>query len=283
MHKGKDEVQQYIRYIALERNFSFHTQRSYKRDIMDFLHFCKENYRRIQTKGVRAWLAYLHNNGLLPQSIARKLSAVRSFFKFLKKEGKIKKDPTTGVVGPKRGRRLPHFISYQKVKSIIEQIKGEDKSSLRDKAIIETLYGCGLRVSELVRLNVDDVDLDSSVVRIKGKGEKERIVPIGSYAAKAIKEYLQSRKSDEEALFLNRWGKRLSDRAVRLIIEKYSKDLISPHALRHSFATHLLERGADIRSVQELLGHKRLSTTQIYTHVTKERMRRLYKKCHPRA
>ncbi|GAF85683.1 unnamed protein product, partial [marine sediment metagenome] len=221
----------------------------------------------------------------------------RSFFKFISREGIVNINPTINLITPKINKRLPYFLYLQEINQLIETPPQHTIFGIRDRAILELLYGTGMRVGELVDLNIHDIDLHEKTVRVFGKGSKERILPLGNPSIKAIKEYLTNRnlfrknidvnKNDLNALLLNRFGGRLSTRSIRRIIIKYMKiaglnKKISPHVLRHSFATHLLGGGADLRSVQELLGHESLSTTQIYTHITKERLKIIYKKSHPR-
>jgi integrase/recombinase XerC len=216
---------------------------------------------------------------------------LRSFFRFLTREGFLKTNPILSVFSPKQDKHLPQFLTEGEAAKLIESAfpkNTRDERGLRDRAILETFYSTGIRISELVGLNRQDMDVIGGVVTVMGKGRKERIVPIGERAISAIREYLASRRSQDEALFLNRSGKRITTRGVRNIVTKYirfagMKQGVSPHTLRHSFATHMLNRGADLRSVQELLGHVNLSTTQIYTHLTTERLKTVYDKAHPRA
>ena len=241
---------------------------------------------------MRKYLAYLREKSISKRSIARKLSSLRTFFRFLERDGYVKANPVAIISTPKLDRKLPLFLDE---KSVLRLIMAPDTKTLRgarDRAMLETLYTSGIRVGELVGIDISDVDFISGVVKVLGKGRKERLAPLGDKAINAIREYLAYRdskkQSDTEALCLNKSGKRITTRSVRRIVDRYIKDLgvkehISPHTLRHSFATHLLNRGADLRSVQELLGHKNLSTTQIYTHVTIERLKSVYDKAHPRA
>ncbi|MBI4974609.1 MAG: tyrosine recombinase XerC, partial [Candidatus Omnitrophica bacterium] len=226
------------------------------------------------------------------RTIARKLACLRSFFKFLYREGHIKTNPISAVSTPKLDKVLPKFLDVEKMLKLVQSPPADKISGLRDRAVLETLYSTGIRVSELVGLDVDDVDFISGVIKVLGKGSRERIVPIGEPALAAMRRYIDKRSTDKvrdkDAVFLNKSGRRLTDRSIRRIVDKHIRSLsirekISPHSLRHSFATHLLDRGADLRSVQELLGHMNLSTTQIYTHVTMERLKSVYDKAHPRA
>jgi len=229
--------------------------------------------------------------------VSRKLSSLRSFYKFLQREGVVEQNPAKLLMTPKLDKPLPKMLSEEEVARLIEmperRVNPEKKSInswmlKRDEAIFETMYSTGVRVSELVGMNHDDVDLISQMVRVRGKGKKERIVPLGDKAVGALQRYMEGKMSHSFAVFLNKNGKRLTTRGVYNIVERYIKYLsmqrqVSPHTLRHSFATHLLDRGADLRSVQELLGHASLSTTQIYTHLTTERLKNIYDKAHPRA
>jgi len=247
---------------------------------------------------MRKYIVYLKKCNYSIRSICRKISTIRSFFKYLSREGIVKINPTINLITPKIDKKLPYFLYLQEVNKLIETPTRHTIFGIRDKAILELLYGTGIRVGELVNLNIHDIDLYEKTVRVFGKGSKERILPLGNPSIEAVQEYLTRRslfrknisinKNDPNALFLNRFGGRLSARSIRRIIIRYMKiaglnKKISPHVLRHSFATHLLGGGADLRSVQELLGHESLSTTQIYTHITKERLKAIYKKSHPRS
>ncbi|NTV29834.1 MAG: tyrosine-type recombinase/integrase, partial [Candidatus Omnitrophica bacterium] len=232
--------------------------------------------------------AELKARQLKARSVARKLSSLRSFFRFLQREGLVQKNPAALVLTPKLDKGLPHFLTEADAVRLVEAPEDNTVESLRDRAIFETLYSTGIRVSELVGMSVGDADLIGNIVKVYGKGKKERIVPIGDKACEALGAYLDARRGRAEALFLNRTGGRLTDRSVRNIINKHIKRValeqkVSPHMFRHSFATHLLDHGADLRSVQELLGHVNLSTTQIYTHLTMDKLKSVYDKAHPRA
>ncbi|MFA5069118.1 MAG: tyrosine recombinase XerC [Candidatus Omnitrophota bacterium] len=287
-------IDKFLRYLEIEREASRHTILNYRLDLNRFVRFlngkCIDNIDYIT---VRQFLAQLRNENISKSSIARILSALRSFFKFLVRENLIGTNPVSGVTTPKRDKRLPHFMQENEIIELLDSqpLKGGIQA-LRDKAILETLYSTGVRVSELVGMDTDKCDLIGGVVRVYGKGKKERIVPIGEKALGAIRAYLNAssglRKPNIRAVFLNSRSGRLTDRSIRRTIGRCIKNTslknnISPHTLRHSFATHLMNRGADLRSVQELLGHASLSTTQIYTHVTTERMKEAYRKAHPRA
>ena len=243
---------------------------------------------RVDIYVVRSFLGTLSDHGLARKSMARKLAALRSFFKFLCHKEIIRNNPVQRVASPKLGRKLPHFLYLDQIEKLLGVLEEKDLLGCRDKVILELLYGSGLRVSELVGLNRQNLDLDSGLIRVLGKGSKERVVPVTSYAIQAIKTYLRMRADHNQALLLNYQGSRLSERSVRRILDKLVAKIsldqhINPHMLRHSFATHLLDGGADLRSVQELLGHKKLSSTQIYTHLTRERLKEVFTQAHPRA
>ncbi len=238
---------------------------------------------------IRRYLALLHKSHK-KSSIGRKLAAIRAFFKYLLRQGKVAKNPAELVSTPKKEKRVPFHLTIDEVIALVETPKGAELLSLRDRVILETLYSCGIRVSELTGLDLMDLDLDEGLVRVTGKGNKERIVPLGSYARKAIASYLAARGNPpaNAPLLLNARGGRLTSRSVGRIVDKYILKLatvkkISPHTLRHTFATHLLEGGADLRAIQELLGHASLSTTQKYTHVSIDRLMEVYDKAHPKA
>ena len=285
-------IGKFLTYREIEKNVSSHTLLNYRIDLKQVRNFLEgKDVQRIDRLDIRKYLASLKSKDLNKSSIARKLSCLRSFFRFLAREGYIDATPLEGISSPKLGKRLPIFLDVNKVAKFVES---PDKSSilgLRDRAILETLYSTGMRVSEMVGLNIGQVDFIAGVVKVYGKGKKERLLPIGDKALRAIRSYLShqpTKKKDTGALFLDRRKQRLTDEGVRKIFNKYIqkaslKEKVSPHTLRHSFATHLLDKGADLRSVQELLGHSSLSTTQIYTHVTTERLKSVYSKAHPRA
>lgn len=279
----------FLNYLEGERNYSPHTVLNYQIDLDEFTAFIGEkSVDQIIYADLRRYLATLKSRGLKPRSMARKLSSLRSFFKYLQRHKVITQNPATLLVTPKLDKPLPHFLTEEQAIRLIEAPKDDKLAHLRDRAIFETLYSTGMRVSELVGLNIDDVDAIGQIVRVMGKGRKERLIPIGQTALSSIEQYLNARLSTQEALFLNHRGKRLTDRSIRLIINKYiiqqaHQQKVSPHMFRHSFATHLLNHGADLRSVQELLGHANLSTTQIYTHLTTDKLKAVYDKAHPRA
>jgi tyrosine recombinase XerC len=298
-------IELYAFFLKNEKNYSNYTIISYRNDLIQFFNYLKlyrilkdDKIEYVDRSVMRKYIVYLKKSDYSARSISRKISTVRSFFKFCLREGIIKVNPTINLITPKIDKKLPYFLYLQEVNKLIETPLKNTILGIRDRAILELLYGTGIRVGELVNLNICNIDLYEKTIIVFGKGSKERILPLGNPSIRAIQEYLTSRnlfekkifvnKNDLEALFLNRLGGRLTTRSIRRIIIKYMKmaglnKKISPHVLRHSFATHLLGGGADLRSVQELLGHKSLSTTQIYTHITKERLKTIYKKSHPRA
>lgn len=285
-------IDKFIRYLEIEKNYSAHTILNYKLDLEDFAGFIgSTEIEQIDYLYLRKYLAELKERGLASRSIARRISTLRSFFKFLTREGYLKSNPILSVSSPKLDKHLPLFMTEEEVVKLIESAfmkEGTGVRGLRDRAILETFYSTGLRISELVSLNIRDFDFISGIIKVMGKGKKERIVPIGEVAIAALRKYLKARKKESEAVFLNKNGGRITARGVRGIVDKYINRAgispgVSPHTLRHSFATHLLNRGADLRTVQELLGHANLSTTQIYTHLTTEKLKSVYDKAHPRA
>jgi integrase/recombinase XerC len=290
------EVAAFLRYLDRERNASPHTVRAYAADLGQFqAHVAEETGRAAALKDVdhlviRAFLARLHRSGVKKVSAARKLATLRTFFRYLCREGILERNPARALLSPRMERRIPAHLEESEVATLIE-VPGETDSARRARAILELLYATGIRCAELVGLDLGDVDLDARTIRVLGKGSKERIVPFGKPAAMALSAYLPARlnaRPRSQALFVNARGGRLTDRWVRQIVTQRVKQVamtrrLSPHSLRHSFATHLLERGADLRSIQELLGHASLSTTQRYTHVNARHILDIYKKTHPRA
>lgn len=282
-------IEKFLRYLDIEKNYSSHTLLNYRLDLEDFAKFLGGSpLEQVDYLSLRKYLARLKEKNLKSRTVYRKISCLRSFFKFLAREGYIKTNPVLSLVSPKQEKHLPSFLTEEEITKLIEAPSTEDNRGLRDRAILETFYSTGMRISELVGLDLDDLDFIGGVLKAKGKGKKERLLPIGEKALTAIKDYLDKRKKPADAVFLNKSGGRLSDRGVRNIVSKYIRITslrqgISPHTFRHSFATHLLNRGADLRSVQELLGHANLSTTQIYTHLTTDKLKSIYDKAHPRA
>ncbi len=283
-------IDKFINYLKVERNASGHTINNYTIDLDSFsLFLAGKDISQVNHLVLRRFLAEMRSKSYAKRTIARKLASLRSFFKFLYREGYIKSNPVTAISSPRLDKKLPKFLDVNKVVQLILKPDTNTNAGLRDRAILETLYSTGIRVSELVGLDSGDIDYISGVIKVFGKGSKERMVPIGDEALNAIRRYNKKKdKKDKDAVFLNNRAGRLTDRSVRRILDKYVRqcaieEKISPHSLRHSFATHLLDRGADLRSVQELLGHMNLSTTQIYTHVTMDRLKSVYDKSHPRA
>jgi len=325
-------IQKFLDYLKFERRFSEHTAKCYGADLAQFGEFLKslptatiqhgdtvsmghhgvdseqgvavatkvrvevdQLLFSAQTESIRAYLAHLNEKEYSKATIARKLATLRSFYKFLVKRNHITSSPVISIRTPKQEKKLPRFLEYEEVKRLLDTPPSNTWLGARDRAILETLYSTGIRVSELVALNMDDIDFLGEVVHVRGKGKKERIAPIGSSALQVIQHYMEYRNKraqnngnfDSKVLFVNKHGRRLSTRSVRRKMDKYLKmagldPAISPHTLRHSFATHMLNSGADLRSVQELLGHQSLSTTQVYTHLSTNRLKEVYDHAHPR-
>jgi integrase/recombinase XerC len=295
-----DELGQFLRHLGLEKNSSAHTVKSYREDLTQAVGFFRGHLKldavppdRLTTRLLRAYLAWLHEQGYAKSTVARRLAAVRSWCRFLVRQGLLATNPADGLRGPRQPRRLPHLLGEPEILRLLGAPCADDPLGRRDRAWLETLYSAGLRVSELAGLNVDDLDLGGGVAIVRGKGRRERLALLGRPAQVALKEWLADRAAllggrTQPAVFLNKNGGRLTVRSVGRLLEKYLAQAgldprTSPHTLRHSFATHLLEAGADIRGVQELLGHRSLSTTQVYTHVTAQRLRSSYDQAHPRA
>jgi integrase/recombinase XerC len=273
------------------------TIKSYREDLMLLIEYLEDAggscpaVSAITPQHLRAFVAALHDADYAKSSISRKLACLRSFFRFAQREGICESNPAKPLRNPRRERKLPHFLSGREIGKLLVAPKATEIAGMRDRAILETLYSAGLRVSELVGIDLLDLDLQDGFVRVRGKGKRERLAPLGSHAVKAIGRWMKVRQPDQknkEALFLNKFGGRITTRSVARMLEKYLRETgldarTSPHTLRHSFATHLLDGGADIRSVQELLGHKSLVTTQIYTHVSTANLKKVYERAHPRA
>ncbi|HEY7515586.1 MAG TPA: tyrosine recombinase XerC, partial [Vicinamibacteria bacterium] len=284
------------RHLERERNASPHTVRAYGEDLAQLNEYLERELGRAPRPDdvdhllVRGFLAELHQRGLRKSSSARKLAGLRSFFRYLCREGRLAANPARGLQTPRQERRIPAVLDEAQVASLLE-MPGEGAPALRGRAILELLYGTGIRCAELVGLDLAEVDLEARMIRVLGKGRKERVVPFGSRAREALRAWLPARmraRPGSDALFVNAKGGRLTDRSVRKLLARRVQQTalarrISPHALRHSFATHLLGRGADLRSIQELLGHSSLSTTQRYTHVDTSKILAIYRKTHPRA
>jgi integrase/recombinase XerC len=293
---------EFLHHLALEKNASAHTVKSYREDLTQAVEYFRQRQggtaprlEQLSTRLLRGYLAWLHEQGYAKSTIARRLAAVRSWCRFLCRQGVLASNPADGLRGPRQEQKLPHFVSREEMEKLLAAPPGDTAMGVRDQALLETLYSAGLRVSELTGLNVADVDLDEGLATVRGKGRRERLALLGGPAVERLRSWLERRsgllgpRADRQpALFLNRHGTRLTARSVGRLLEKYLAQAgldprTSPHTLRHSFATHLLDAGADIRSVQELLGHRSLGTTQIYTHVSTQRLRDSYHKAHPRA
>ena len=294
----KELLGKYTKYLEIERGLSPYTVRNYITDIQGFLDFLSQNkvtsLDKVDRLVMRHYLGLLHGQKTSRISISRKLSALRSFYRFLKRENLVNSEPAASLSAPKLEQRLPTFLTQDEILKLIQAPDTSTIVGIRDRAILELLYAAGLRLSEVTNLNVGDLDLNSRQIRAWGKGSKERMVLIGKPAAEALKRYIkQSRprllgKKSTQALFLNRFGERIAERRIQYIIKKYARQAgldmrVYPHMLRHTFATHMLDGGADLRVVQELLGHARLATTQIYTHVSQNQIRRTYLAAHPRS
>ena len=291
----------FLRYLQVERNASELTIKSYGEDLDALADYLEESFAleptadEITTLDLRGYVSAVSEAGYAGSTVARRLASMRSFFKFAQRQQLVEKNPTKPLRNPRKSQKLPHFLTTDEIGRLLNAPPRSTTAGIRDRAMLETTYSAGLRVSELVGINENDLDLHDGLVRVRGKGRKERLAPLGSYAIDAISQWLdirhlspKSEKLPQRPVFLNKFGNRITTRSVGRMLEKYLKETgldlrTSPHTLRHSFATHLLDRGADIRSVQELLGHKRLVTTQIYTHLSTSTLRGVYEKAHPRA
>lgn len=333
MSTNESLLQQFIQYLQAERHFSPHTARCYAADLQQFCSYVlgekdsaaahsgsngtngkaprsssavvdpallnhpqlNQRLLAMDTDQIREFMSYMRDRNYCKSTVARKLATLRSFYKFLVRRGQLASNPVAPIRTPKQDKRLPKCLEIEQIDKLLSHPDTTTLLGARDRAMLESLYSTGMRVSELVDLEIDDVDLQQSVVRVRGKGKKQRVVPLGSGAVKAIIHYLDVRRADPQAsagntpaLFINKHGQRLSTRSVRRKLDKYlleaGLDLsVSPHTLRHSFATHMLQRGADLRSVQQMLGHQSLSTTQIYTQLSNKNVAEQYEKAHPRA
>jgi len=297
----KSAISRFLRYLDVERNASEHTIKSYREDLFSLLEYLALDEERsprpsdVTPLDLRGYISALHDAGYARSTISRRLASLRSFYRYAQREGLAEHNPAKPLRNPRRQRQLPHFLSTDEIARLLAAPNTQESLGLRDRAILETTYSAGLRVSELVGMNDDDLDFPAGLTRIRGKGRVERLAPLGSFAVRALQRWLKKRslavdqRGDEGTpVFVNRFGRRLSSRSVSRMLEKYLKvtgldTRTTPHTLRHSFATHLVDRGADIRSVQELLGHKSLITTQIYTHLSTANLRATYEKAHPRA
>ena len=300
-------IERYVNYLRYERNASPHTVRNYRSDLLQFRDYLAEgrataavDVRSVDALRIRGFLSILFSRQEKKSSIARKLSAVRAFFKFLKREGVLAENPSTLVSTPKQDKTLPRIMTEEEMNTFLDAVaeatKTGESAMRRDRALLEMLYASGLRVSELVGLDLRSVNFGDCMVLVRGKGRKERIVPFGSKAKQALEDYLpvrqrilqERKKSGQQALFLNVWGERLTTRSVDRLVKKYVRHYgpavkVSPHSLRHAFASHLLTEGADLRAIQEMLGHASLSTTQKYTQVSIKQLIEVYDKTHPKA
>jgi len=297
-------VDKFTAHMADERNLSPHTVKSYRTDLVQFLDYLTSSTpsggmpapQDITRNTIRSFMAQLRGALMEPATVARKLASIRAFFKYLCREGVCETNPAMVVATPKTGVRLPKYLEIDDVERLLSIPDSNVPTGLRDRAMLELLYSTGIRAAELAGLAVRDVDLVGGTLRVRGKGRKERIVPVGSHAVRAVRVYLRVRRelassgrSGSDALWLNRYGSPISVRSIHRMVAKYAREAlperkgISPHTLRHSFATHMLNAGADLRVVQELLGHANLTTTQIYTHVSTKRLREVYQSSHPHA
>lgn len=289
-------LRSFLEYLTIEKGFSPHTVEAYRRDLNKLLFFTekdKKHLLRLKEEDLTKFVHMLSLSGLSPRSLARSISSLKSFFKFLTLDGFVDKNPTTNLSSPRIWFSLPKFLTVEEVENLLSQPDEGEIQGRRDKAMLEVLYATGLRVSELISLLLKDLHLTEGFLLCRGKGGKERIVPFGKAAQKAVERYLEESrpkllKKPQEILFLTRRGEPFTRQGFWKLLKEYAKkaslsDKISPHILRHSFATHLLERGADLRSVQVMLGHSLITTTQIYTHVSRKRLRSVYDKYHPRA
>ena len=286
-------------FLASEKNASHNTIAAYERDIRSFIEFMNNQNKGIlnaTSKDVRKWLAGFSSQGLKRTSVSRKLSSLKSFFKFLLRSGITQRNPAEPVTFPIRGKPLPKSLTTKEIFKVLDEETRKDFIGVRDRAIMELLYSTGIRVGELVGLNIEDINFDLEILKVKGKGNKERIAPFGSKAKKALMEYLRERQIladnlqniDKEALFLNNKGGRLTARSVQRMVSRRGLKLslnaeLTPHKFRHSMATHLLENGADLRSIQKILGHANIGTTQIYTNLDTKKLREIFQQAHPRS
>jgi len=302
----KKAIDKYLRYLKIERNASPHTITSYKNDLTQFLDFCSNNFGKkkenvsldvVERITIRLWLGELSERGLAKSSIARKVAAIRSFFKYCFKRGLVEQNPAHLLIVPKKDKPLPKTANLEDLNRMMDLAEGNSAESAQHRAILEVFYGTGIRLSELVNLDEEDINFKLNQIKVLGKGAKQRIVPLGEPAYKALQKHLETKSQlygkrtgpdARKAVFLAAGGQRIYPRAVQRIVEDYLERASevtqkSPHVLRHSFATHLLDRGADIRVIKELLGHANLAATQVYTHTSVERLKNVYELAHPRA
>ena len=300
MAELREAIQDFLNYLEKEKRYSSHTIQGYRTDLEQFTAFLIENQGKnvpqildTNKESMRLFLSGLVRHGMNKRSVARKLAALRGFFRYLMLKGIVSSNPARALPSLKEGTYLPDFFRVQEIKDAMNAISQDTVSGIRDRAILELFYGTGIRLSELVHMDETDIDLNAGTIRVLGKGRKERVLPLGKNLRLMLKHYLARRNEfnpliDDRALFLNRMGRRMSPRGVQLLVRKWigrvsDKEHISPHAIRHTFATHLLDEGADLEAVKELLGHSSLSTTQVYTHLTTERLKKVYRQAHPRA
>ena len=297
----EDSLADFLRHLALERNASAYTVKSYREDLEQALAFFREHLgasrpdiSQLNTRLLRAYVAWLHEQGYAKRTQARRVAAIRSWCRFLHRQGALTNNPAEGLRGPRQDKHLPHFMGEAELRTLLDTPSKDTPLGLRDRAILEVLYSGGFRVSELTGLDLPDLEMPDGMALVRGKGKRERLALLGPQARKALERWLgvrndlSPRAAGQKAVFLNKNGARLTTRSVGRLLQKYVAQAgldprSSPHTLRHSFATHLLDHGADIRSVQELLGHRSLANTQIYTHITTTRLRESYEKAHPRA
>jgi integrase/recombinase XerC len=294
-------VRGYLEYLETERNYSAHTILSYETDLLSLVKFLRsskvESFIQVKKNSLRAFIGFLLDQGFSQRSVARKIASMRSFFRYLRRHKIIESNPSLILITPKVSKRLPVFLDEQSMSRMLLASDQKGPNKKRDLAIMELFYSTGIRLSELINLKLNDIKFEEGVVKVKGKGRKERIVPVGKKALSVINEYLTEKKNvqteadkrnDERSLFLTEKGRKLYPQAVGRIVRKYIGTVSeiekrSPHVLRHTFATHMLNHGADIRAVKELLGHESLSTTQVYTHISSARMKKIYEESHPKA
>ncbi len=288
-------LERFINHLKHERRLSIHTLNNYQRDLKRLQTFCTtqqvKDWKHLDVHQVRNFVAWRHKQGLAGRSLQRELSAIRGFFNYLLREGIVKQNPAIGIPAPKTARRLPKTLDADQISHLLD-LKGEDVLTVRDRALMELLYSSGLRLSELVNLDQDQLDLTDATVRVTGKGNKTRLLPVGRHALSALRNWLKHRgqltRTEQKALFLNRNGQRLSARGIQQRIRQWAQRQgissgVHPHMLRHSFASHILESSGDLRAVQELLGHADIATTQIYTHLDFQHLAKVYDQSHPRA
>jgi len=296
---GEENIRSFLEYMQIEKNYSLHTIESYRRDIEEFVRFMNEqgipSFREVEYREARLFVASLYEKKLARTSAARKISSLRSFYKYLMREKQADENPFVLVVQPKSGLRLPGFLYEEEMEQLFDACDDATALGKRNRALIELLYATGIRVGECADIGLEDIDFDFSTVLIRGKGKKERFIPFGEFAKDALLAYIKEGRSElarrqaaHGKLFVNAKGGPLTARGIRYILSDLVQKAalngkLHPHMIRHSFATHLLNNGADMRTVQELLGHSHLSSTQVYTHVTKEHLRKTYMNFHPRA